>query len=41
MVSGFYEFDIADIVQKAEEVDLKLTAYKTLNQWAVLRFEKP
>lgn len=41
MVSGFYEFDIADIVQKAEEVDLKLITQKTLNQWAVLRFEKP
>lgn len=41
MVSGFYEFDIADIVQKAEEVPLRLVAQKTLNQWAVLRFEKP
>ncbi len=41
MVSGFYEFDIADIVQKAEEVALRLVAQKTLNQWAVLRFEKP
>lgn len=41
MVSGFYEFDIADIVQKAQEVNLKLVAQKTLNQWAVLRFEKP
>lgn len=41
MVSGFYEFDIADIVQKAEEVHLRLIARKTLNQWAVLRFEKP
>jgi ribosomal protein L11 methyltransferase len=41
MVSGFYEFDIADIVQKAEEVNLRLVAQKTLNQWAVLRFEKP
>jgi ribosomal protein L11 methyltransferase len=40
MVSGFYEFDITDIVQKAEEVELKLIAQKTLNQWAVLRFEK-
>jgi len=41
MVSGFYEFDIADITQKAEEVGLKLVAQKTLNQWATLRFEKP
>ena len=41
MVSGFYEFDIPDIVQKAEEVALRLVAQKTLNQWAVLRFEKP
>lgn len=41
MVSGFYEFDINDIIQKAEEVDLKLIVQKTLNQWAVLRFEKP
>lgn len=41
MVSGFYEFDIADIIQKAEEVELKLIAQKTLNQWAVLRFGKP
>jgi len=41
MVSGFYEFDINDIIQKAEEVDLKLIAQKTLNQWAVIRFEKP
>lgn len=41
MVSGFYEFDIADIVQKAEEVNLRLLTQKTLNQWAVLRFEKP
>lgn len=41
MVSGFYEFDIADIVQKAEEVNLRLVTQKTLNQWAVLRFEKP
>ncbi|WP_428667536.1 50S ribosomal protein L11 methyltransferase [Runella sp.] len=41
MVSGFYEFDIADIVQKAEEVNLRLITQKTLNQWAVLRFEKP
>jgi ribosomal protein L11 methyltransferase len=41
MVSGFYEFDIADIIQKAEEVDLKVITQKTLNQWAVLRFEKP
>jgi ribosomal protein L11 methyltransferase len=40
MVSGFYEFDIADIVQKAQEVDLKVITKKTLNQWAVLRFEK-
>lgn len=40
MVSGFYEFDINDIIQKAAEVDLKLIAQKTLNQWAVLRFEK-
>lgn len=40
MVSGFYEFDIADIVQKAEEVHLRLVTQKTLNQWAVLRFEK-
>lgn len=40
MVSGFYEFDIPDIVQKAEEVELKLVTQKTLNQWAVLRFEK-
>lgn len=40
MVSGFYEFDINDIIQKAEEVELKLIAQKTLNQWAVLRFEK-
>ena len=41
MVSGFYEFDINDIIQKAEEVDLKVITKKTLNQWAVLRFEKP
>lgn len=41
MVSGFYEFDINDIIQKAQEVDLKLIAQKTLNQWAVIRFEKP
>jgi ribosomal protein L11 methyltransferase len=41
MVSGFYEFDIVDIVQKAQEVNLKLAAQNTLNQWAVLRFEKP
>ena len=41
MVSGFYEFDIEDITQKAEEVGLKLVAQKTLNQWATLRFEKP
>jgi ribosomal protein L11 methyltransferase len=41
MVSGFYEFDINDIIQKAEEVELKLITQKTLNQWAVLRFEKP
>ncbi|AEI47394.1 50S ribosomal protein L11 methyltransferase [Runella slithyformis] len=41
MVSGFYEFDIADIVQKAQEADLRLVTQKTLNQWAVLRFEKP
>jgi len=39
MVSGFYEFDIDDIVQKANEVNLTLIAQKTLNQWAVLRFE--
>jgi ribosomal protein L11 methyltransferase len=41
MVSGFYEFDINDIIQKAAEVDLKLIAQKTLNQWAAIRFEKP
>lgn len=41
MVSGFYEFDRDDIVQKAQEVNLKLVAQKTLNQWVVLRFEKP
>ena len=41
MVSGFYEFDIEDITQKAEEVGLKLVAQKTLNQWVTLRFEKP
>ncbi|MFN8348169.1 MAG: 50S ribosomal protein L11 methyltransferase [Spirosomataceae bacterium] len=41
MVSGFYEFDINDIIQKAEEVDLKLITQKTLNQWAVIRFKKP
>lgn len=40
IVSGFYEFDIADIVQKAEESGLKLIAQKTLNQWATLKFEK-
>ncbi|MEZ4903932.1 MAG: 50S ribosomal protein L11 methyltransferase [Spirosomataceae bacterium] len=40
MVSGFYAFDIDDIVQKAKEANLTLVAQKTLNQWAVLRFEK-
>lgn len=38
IVSGFYAFDIDDIVQKAEEVHLKLITQKTLNQWAVLKF---
>jgi ribosomal protein L11 methyltransferase len=40
MVSGFYEHDIADIVDKAAEVGLKPTAQQTLNQWATVRFER-
>lgn len=40
IVSGFYERDIADIVQKAAEVGLKTITQQTLNQWATVRFEK-
>jgi ribosomal protein L11 methyltransferase len=39
IVSGFYEFDAADIVQKAAECGLKKISHETLNNWASLRFE--
>ena len=40
IVSGFYERDVADIVEKATESGLRVVAQKTLNQWATIRFEK-
>jgi ribosomal protein L11 methyltransferase len=40
ILSGFYEFDAADIIAKAEEVGLNLVARETLNQWTTLRFER-
>jgi ribosomal protein L11 methyltransferase len=39
IVSGFYEFDAADIVQKATECGLKKISQETLNNWASIRFE--
>ena len=39
IVSGFYEFDKADIVQKAAEYHLKEMKAATLNQWTMVQFE--
>lgn len=40
IVSGFYERDVADIIEKANESGLRVVSQKTLNQWATIRFEK-
>ena len=40
IVSGFYERDIADIVQKATEVGLRAVAQQSLNDWAMVQFGK-
>ncbi len=39
VVSGFYEFDANDIIEKATECGLKKTSHETLNNWASIRFE--
>ena len=40
VVSGFYEHDIADIEQVANEVGLKKTFFDTKNNWASVVFER-
>jgi len=41
IVSGFYEFDAADICQKAQSVGLTTITQKSLNQWTTIKFSKP
>ncbi len=38
-VSGFYEIDASDIMEKAAENNLKLVQQKSKNKWAAIVFE--
>ncbi|MFN4146998.1 MAG: 50S ribosomal protein L11 methyltransferase [Runella sp.] len=40
IVSGFYEFDAPDIIQKAKDVGLESVVQKSLNQWTAIEFYK-
>ncbi|MEZ0542904.1 50S ribosomal protein L11 methyltransferase [Fibrella arboris] len=40
LVSGFYEYDAPDIIQKADESGLSVVTQLTRNQWASVLFKK-
>jgi ribosomal protein L11 methyltransferase len=40
VISGFYEHDILDLMQKAQLLDLKIHDQRVRNNWAAIAFKQ-